>query len=365
MASRQLAPAAGVGGAREEHVDLLLQRAAALREILGAIDPDRALVAVLGELAGEQAAGDGACLLGGAAREITGAVLGRIIGRREHEVARVGLERRGVVALRELVERGDGAGERGWRGLLALAEAHRGGLLRVREIGIGLEVRVGRAAGIGEAEREHRRVLVAADLHREPVPALAHGERDAEALAVEVSVFCILQDLDAVEEDLRGASRAEPHRERAARRADLCAAAIADVRRGVGADLLRGPHHRAEIDPAVGEHVGRDAVRDRALLALVRARHAQRVGDLVLGAERAVEPALALVVERTGHHPAAHEAERGDARLRAGEVAAAPPRVGLEQPGVRAERRREARVGRERPERLLDLRGIPLIPFRP
>ena len=47
------------------------------------------------------------------------------------------------------------------------------------------------------------------------------------------------------------------------------------------------------------------------------------------------------------------------------EVAAPPPRVGLEEPGVGAERRRDAGVDGERAERLLDLGRVALIPLGP
>ena len=235
----------------------------------------------------------------------------------------------------------------------------------MRRVGVALEVRVGRAARVGEAEREHRRVLVSADLHGQAMPALAQRERDAEALAVEISVLCILQDLLAVEEDLRGSGGPEPDGEWARPGAGLAGAAIAHERGRVGADLLGGPDHRAEVDPAVREDVGRHAVRDGPLLAVVGAGHAQRIGELVLGAERAVEPALALVVERPGDHPAADEAEALDARLRAREVAAAAARVGLEETGIGPEGRGQPRVRGEGAERLLDLGGVTLIPLGP
>ena len=76
------------------------------------------------------------------------------------------------------------------------------------------------------------------------------------------------------------------------------------------------------------------------------------------------EAGLALVVEGAGDEPVDDEAELCDARARAVEVAAAPPRVGLEEPGVDA-REPRARASRRRAERLLDLGRVALIPLRP
>src|SRR5215472_7901632 len=102
MASRKFAPVrAWAARARSA-------ARAPLHERLGALDPDGPLVAIFGELAGEEQARDRGSPLGGSAREVARAVIARVVGLRDGQVARVRLEVRRIVALDESLERLDG-----------------------------------------------------------------------------------------------------------------------------------------------------------------------------------------------------------------------------------------------------------------
>ena len=77
------------------------------------------------------------------------------------------------------------------------------------------------------------------------------------------------------------------------------------------------------------------------------------------------EAALALVVERPRDHPPFQVPEPRDARPRAVDVAASPPRVRFEERGVRTNRRGDGAVDGDLVQRLLDLGGIAAVPLLP
>ncbi|HRG96516.1 MAG TPA: hypothetical protein PLR99_09725 [Polyangiaceae bacterium] len=355
-----------MGGAREQHVDALLDRHAGpalADELLGAIEEGGGLVAALGELAGEQEARDGGRLVGGLAGVGARRVLGRVVGGGEREVARVGLEQRGVFALREALEGGDGALEgaaRDPRGVLL--EALRRRLARQGGVSRGAHEGLDAAVRRADAQGEERAVLVAAGLHHEAIRALAEHHAGREALGVERAVFRVLEDGLAVPEHLRGARAPEPQRHGARALAFAC---ILHERGRVHAGLLGGAHEGAGVEPPELGHVGDGAPAHRALLAVVGAPEGERLAEVFLGAEHAGEAGLALVVERARHEPLADVAEPRDLCARPVEIAATAASVGLEQPGVDSGRRRERAVGRELAEGLFELGGIALVVLEP
>ncbi len=357
----------GVRRAGEERLDGLgARRAAGGHDRVGPVDPCGALVAALGHVPREEQARDRRRLLGRAARELAGAVLAGVVGAGRAEVARVGLEHGGVVALREALEALRRTLDVRGRRLLALAQRDHGAALGggVARIRVDLEVLVGRAVAVGHAEREHRRPLVAADLHGQAVPSGAQGARRGEPIGIEVAVLLVAQDLDAVPEHEQSSRRAHPGGD-GARRPGLHARVPHEGGR-VNAGLLRGADERPEVDPAVRRRRRQRApAHGPVVLAVVVARELERELLLLLGVVGRVDADLAVVLERADGHPVADVAEAGDPGARAVEIAPTAAGVRLEEAGVRAEGRREGRFGREIAQGLFDLGRLAAVPLSP
>src|SRR5688572_24806176 len=101
-----------MGGASKECVHALFDgnaSTATTNDVFGFVDPDRALIAIFGELTREKTARNCRCLLRCTSREITCTVLRRIIRARQNEPARIRLERGGIFVLCQLFERRNGS----------------------------------------------------------------------------------------------------------------------------------------------------------------------------------------------------------------------------------------------------------------
>ncbi len=358
---------ARVRRASEERGDSLLAlRVPGGDEPLGSLDPPRALVAALGEVAREEEPLHGRSRLRRPPRELPRAMLGRIVGARRAQIARVCLENARVPALDEPLEGLHRALDRACvlgRGLRVRSGRAPGGG-RIPRVGRELDVRVRPAAGVRQAQRQQGSSVVAAHLRGQPVPSRSQAHRAGESIAVEVAVLLVVQHLGAVPEDAQGARSARPHGDPTCRAAGE--PSVPHERRQVPARLLGRPEKDAQIGPAVRRCGRQDAPpRGPVVLAVVVVREIHRERELLLRLVRGEEAGLAVVVERPETHPLVDEPEVRDAPARPVQIAAAPPGVRLQQRRVRPDRSRLPGVERHVAQCLFDGGGIAAIPLRP
>ena len=202
------------------------------------IDPRGALVAALGDLTREQQPRHRGSQVDRPVRQLARAMFRRIVRTRGAEVARVRLEQRGVILLREPLEGLDGTLDPGRGRLDALTEGLYGTPLRsgVAGVRVHLEMVVRRAVRSRDAERKHRRVLVSAHLGGQAVPALAQRGGRSEPLRIEVANLSSRRISTPFQKHAHRAGGSGPYGHRA--RCALLDPLVAYERRGVHARLF-------------------------------------------------------------------------------------------------------------------------------
>ncbi len=227
-------------------------------------------------------------------------------------------------------------------------------------IGRDLEIRIGRAAGIGQPQREHGRLVVSADLGRQPVPSFLDSDPRGHAIDVDLPIGPIRQHFLAIPKNAMGAHRPYPD----GRLTPPSGFRTHEGRR-ISANLFGRAEEVAEVHPAIAIDVGRGSPADRALLAVVDARGIDRLVQLELGQKLPLGATSAFVVEGADDDPAIDHAQPSQLRLRAREIAAPAPRVGIEDARISTHRGAEARILLDARERLFDEERVALIPGLP